>query len=206
MAEQPVSDRRQYLRNYRWSSYREYLGLSPRQTWMAYAPMESLMDGQGRERRQRYGQFVESAIAEDDEDFKAEMARSPRCLGGEKFRNWVAEVHAGLMKGRQRPEDISFRRTRKEATAEDVFRVMAQIAGVDKDELKKRRRAWIWRSLAARLLCAQAGLTRRACAKTLGLSSGAAVSYHVRQADAAIVRDGALRKLNAKMEQRIAKP
>ena len=196
----PLAERRRYLRNYPWSSYRAYTGQSPRQPWVAYGPMLALMEGRGREQGERYRRLVEAAMEEDDEEFKSELIRSPRSIGGEQFRGWVDDHYAGLVDKRRRPEDVSFRKVDRPVTPEEVLGVVARLAGVEKTEFETRKRNWIWRSLTARLLCKQAGLTRRECAKALRLRSGAAVSYHIRLAEQALLQNKTLRALNAKIE------
>jgi putative transposase len=204
VAAQPLVARLKHLREYPWSSCRGYMGASPQQKWMAYGPLAALLGGRGRERAERYRRFVESAVDAGDDGFKTELMRSPRSIGDDKFRAWVDEQYAGLVAGRHRPEDVSFRRMDQPVTVEAVLGAVCRVAGVCEEDLKARRRDWTWRSIAAQLLCKHAGLTRRECADSLGLGSGAAVSYHVRQAECAILQDKALGVQVAKIEKRLA--
>ena len=153
----------------------------------------------------RYGQFVEGAIAADDEEFLGDLERSSHSIGGDKFREYVDSLYDELVKEREKPEDVQFRRIDGQATPEAVISAVCRVAGLKAEELLKRRRDWIWRGVTASLLCKHSGLTRRACAALLGLKSGAAVSYHVLKAERKATMDKWLVSQVTKMENRIKK-
>jgi REP element-mobilizing transposase RayT len=205
VVELPEEERLQCLRAYVWSSYLSYIGQRPRQKWVEYGPVECLAGGSGQDSMLRYRQFVEGGIAADDEEFLGDLVRSSLSIGGDKFREYVDCLYDELVKEREKPEDVQFRRIDGQATPEAVVSAVCRVAGLRSEELQKRRRDCIWRGVAAGLLCKRAGLTRRACAELLGLRSGAAVSYHVLKVENKTTSDKRLVSQIAKIEKRIKK-
>jgi hypothetical protein len=65
---------------------------------------------------------------------------------------------------------------------------------------KARRRNWVWKGIAARLLVTHSGLTQRECATWIGLRAGSAVGYQMKQAE----RELAVNKKLARSVARVA--
>lgn len=198
---QPLSERMEYLHAYAWSSYRSYIGLAKRLEWVDYGPMLALMGGRGKERMERYQCFVEEGVAENDEEFIAAMSRSARSIGGDDFQEWVNERHAELLKERRHPEDVTLRREMGRCLEPGtVLTAVASAAGTTVEGLKARRRNWIWKGIAARLLVTQAGLTRRECAGWLGVRAGSVVGYQIKRAGVVLEADARLARRVARLE------
>ena len=86
----------------------------------------------GKARNVSYRRFVEAGLADDDEEFRVAMNESARCIGPEKFRDWVEEQHAMLMSSRRCPEDVAFRRLPGSWVAPDeVLASVAKLSGSD---------------------------------------------------------------------------
>jgi REP element-mobilizing transposase RayT len=180
-ADQSPENRLTHLRGYAWSSYRGYAGLGPRHAWVTYDPTLGLVAGKKREAAARYREYVETGIAETDEAFRGELMRSALSLGDEKFREWVADCHADLVKDATRPEDAAFRRpVGRRLSVTTVLDRVAKVLGVDVRTFRTRRRNWHGKGLAAYALVKHAGLTQRECAECLGVRSGSGVSRQIR--------------------------
>jgi REP element-mobilizing transposase RayT len=206
MAERALSDKLAYLRAYEWSSYRSYIGGSRSWEWLDCEPVLGLMTGKRRERQDRYREYVEKGVAGTDDEFRIELARSPRSIGDEDFREWVDNCYAELLGKRQRPEDVSYRRSAdKRLESEEILKAVAEAAGVTVGGLKERRRDWAWKGIAARMLCKHGGLTQRDCVTLLGLGTGSAVSYQVRQAGQTLREDQRLAETVGRLERSMTK-
>jgi REP element-mobilizing transposase RayT len=196
----PLAERLRQLRDYRWSSYRGYIGLDPREDWVEYEPMLSLASADAGRAGVCYERFVEEGLAEADEDFLDELMCSPRSIGDEKFRGWVDEKHSSLMADGRRDEDVAFRPVRRWLEPGAVLVRVAALWGMKAEELTVCRRDWPGRGLAAHMLEKYAGLTRRECAPWIGLASGMGVGYQIKQALARLKTDAGLVRQVAKVE------
>ena len=203
MKNKPMEERIRYLRQYPWSSYPSYIGRSKALDFVDYGPILGEMSGQRRERPKRYRQFVESGLAESDEDFKAALKESPRSIGSNTFRAWVDEFYQKLIEGHKRPEDVSFRRMTEPLATDAVLEILAEVFGVPVDEFRQRRRNSSLRGVAARFLCRYAGLTQREVAATLQAGSGAAISQQMKKVAGQLPKDRRLRRLVEEAEERL---
>jgi hypothetical protein len=188
-----LEERVAHLRTYAWSSYLDYIGRHDRRPWMHYDSMLALTTDESG-----YQQFVETGVAQDDEELRRAMTLSPHSIGPDSFCEWVRERHASLSQGRH-PDDIAFRRaTEKRVEPETVLAGVAEMAGSDVTGLMARRRGETWKGLAALLLTKHAGLTNREVASLLGWRSGSGVTYPIARAQ------GALRD-NPRLAARVAR-
>jgi putative transposase len=182
VAKKALAERLAVLREHLWSSYPGYSGLGPRFDLVEEGPMLALVTGKGDARRSAYRDFVEKGLKQPDEAFAGEMWRSPRSIGGEKFREWVDDLYVGKVKGHGRREDVSFRvEARKRLSAKQVEEVVARVCAVGLSELSAHRRSSWVKGLASLMLVKYANLTQREVADRLGLTTGAGVSYQVRK-------------------------
>jgi len=177
----PLAERIKALRAFEWSSYPSYIGRCKRLEFVEYGPMLAEMGGKERARPRRYRDFVESGLAENDEQFLEVLREYPRCIGGDAFRDWVNEQYGKLVNRHAHPEDVSLRRPSTLLSAERVLQFVAKDFGVQVGDLQVRRRDSLLRAVAARCLCRHAGLTQRTAAAALNMGSGAAVSHQLRK-------------------------
>jgi len=197
----PFSEQVEYLRSYAWSSYRSYIGQAKRLEWVDYGPMLALTDGRAKERPGRYRCFVEEGIAADDDEFMKTINRSARSIGSDDFRELVDERYAEILKQRKHPEDVTLRNEVGRRPEPDmIMAAVATAAGMTVAGLKTRRRNSIWKGVAAKLLVAQAGMTRRECAQWLGLKVGSAASYQIKRAEAMLRDDARLARRVTRLE------
>jgi len=182
----PLKERVEKLRKYQWSSYRSYVGLAKELEWIDCEPIRGMMPGRKSGHKQEYRKFVESGLAETDDEFLAMLKASPLSIGSVGFMEKIRDMHTELTMGHARPEDVAFRKTSRALGVDEVVAETCRALGVEEDELVRQRRDSLTRPLLARMLCRHAGLSQREVADKMGLRTGAAVSQQLaRLADTA---------------------
>jgi REP element-mobilizing transposase RayT len=176
--ELPFSERREALRAYEWSSYRKYIGLAPAPPWLIREPLLAMMPGGGKPDA-RYRRYVEDGLRRPDEAFRLELGKSSLALGPAEFRERMLREHAE--RGLARREDVSLRHVRVLEDTSFVLQEVCGVLGLRPSDIRVRRREGRDRGIVALALMRRCGLTERAAAEELGLGTGSAVSYLVRQ-------------------------
>ena len=120
------------LRDYRWSSYPTYIGRGRGLEFVSQEPLLEQVGGSGRGRRERYRQYVETGLAQADEEFRAIKQASVRCLGSEEFRSEVEGRHQDLLKGRGWREDAAGRKPRSRASVGAVEAAVREVTGLSR--------------------------------------------------------------------------
>ena len=202
----PIEQKIAYLRDYTWSSYPSYIGRRKALDFVAYGPILAEMGGQRRERPKRYRQFVESGLAEEDEEIKSALKESPRSIGSDPFRAWIDDRYQALIQGRATAEDASFRHITEPVPVALILRTVAEILEVEVEALRQRRRNSPLRAVAARMLMRFGGQTQRQAAAHLNMGTGGAVSAQVRKLPERMAQDRRLRRKVSTIEQRLKRP
>ncbi|OVE75990.1 hypothetical protein BVX97_02615 [bacterium E08(2017)] len=171
-----IDDKRDYLRQYAWSSYQSYIGKRKQLPYVEYAPLLAEMPGKVKERPKRYREYVESSLAETDEEFIETLKESPRSIGGDQFRAWVDELYQKLIEKSEVTEDIAFRRITEPLNPDVVLAVIAEKFEVETVAFKRRKRKSPLRAIAAKYLIKYSGMNQRDVADYLDVGSGDAVS------------------------------
>ena len=171
----PVRERIQALRQYRWSSYRGYVGLAKPEVCVDYAPIRSLLPGGKRSLVSEHRRFVESGVARTDEAFMSVLSESLWGVGDAAFQERVRIAHEQAALAAHRKEDIALRRSgvRKEPAA--VVAVVARVFGVSEQTLRGRSYRQPARAVAMSALGMYAGLNQREVAEYLGVGTGSGV-------------------------------
>ena len=203
MKDKPIEERIEALRAWRWSSYPSYIGKRKALDFVEYGPLLAEMSGKRREWPKRYREFVESGLAESDDDFQVALKLSPRSIGGDGFRAWIDELYQKRLDKHARPEDVSFRRITEPLPAGETLSILAEIFDVETEEFKRRRRNSPLRAVAARFLIRYAGRSQRDVADLLGIGSGAAVCNQLNRLTDKLVKDRRLRRQVAEAEKRL---
>lgn len=203
MRKRSVKDRIEALRRYPWSSYQGYVGLSKPVDFVAYGPMLALVGVKQRAQRREYRRFVETGIAETDEELVEAMKASRLSVGSEEFRRRVWDMHIDLLSKHKRREDVAFRRMEKTLPAEDVLEVVTE--ELDGQDLSRRRKDSFGRAIAARMLCTYSGLSQREIGARLKWGTGAAVSMQMKKLRTAMARNRTLQNQVEGIEKRLRK-
>jgi putative transposase len=191
---QPPRERVALLRQYRWSSYRSYIGRAAPLACVDYAPVLALVQAHPAGRAGAYRRFVEAGLAQLDAAFLESRSLSGLCLGSQAFRERVQSLYQDLQGGRGRPEDIAFRRRGTWRATEEILDIVCRHLGVNREELRRRRRNSFARALAARMLRDHAGLTQCQIADLLGIGSGGAVGKQLGKLAAELPHNERLRR------------
>jgi len=164
------------LRGYRWSSYGGYVGGRKAEKWVDHGPLSELAGRYAAERREGYRVFVESGLAEDDEDMKEVLRRSSKAVGGWRFCRKVEKDYRQAVKRKRAGSDVTMRRIEVGADPDEVMERVCETFGVEKDSLSRRRSVADARLVAARLLKDQTSLSGREVGRRLGLADGSGLS------------------------------
>ena len=182
VAKRPVAERVEVLRLYRWSSYRAYAGLAEPDPWVTYGPVQAMTPGLRKSKAtKRYQQYVETGLAETDTEFRDLLAKSDLAVGSEAFVADVRERHAQAAHGRVRREDLAFRKQVSFVPVPRILEAICQRYGIGESDLHRRRYDDGIKPVAAALLTRLGGLSQRAAAEHLGLTTGAAVCLQLRR-------------------------
>ena len=127
--DRPIKERIEYLRQYKWSTYPSYTGKRKAYDFVTYGPVLAEMSGKRRQWPAKYRAFVESGLAETDDEFDAVLQASPRSIGGDSFRAWVDEIYEKLAAGHGAKEDIAFRHITEPMDGGAVLEIVARDTG-----------------------------------------------------------------------------
>ena len=122
------------LREYRWSSYRFYIGLGRRPEWLTCQSVLDLGGGRKEEQRSRYREYVESALREGLERTPWEELREQVALGSGNF----VEMLRLSVKGNAREQRGVGRLQTARPAFEEVIARVEELRGERWDEFRDR--------------------------------------------------------------------
>lgn len=203
MKRRPMAERIQFLRQYPWSTYPGYLDKRKGVAFVEYGPILAMMHGKPGQWAERYRAYVESGLAEDDEDFKMALKASPRSIGSDGFRAWVDALYQRQVNAHQAPEDASFRRITEPVPVNQILATLSEGLGVEVAAFRQRLRDSGLRAIAARMLTRFGGQTQREVAGHLMMGTGGAVSAQLRRLPGLLAGDTRLRHKVERMEHEL---
>ena len=134
-ADMALKERRRYLRQYRWSSYPAYLGVSAGHEVLECDDIKAKFSGKGDWRR-AYARFVEEGLLEDvDNPF--EQVRGQAVLGTESFMEKIRRTlreHGVKDKAAKGSE----RKVHAKSVA-DILSAVSEVYGVETNKLQQAR-------------------------------------------------------------------
>ncbi len=199
----PIRERVTMLRQYRWSSYRSFIGSDRPLGFVDYAPVLATVSLEPTRQAPAYRRFVESGIDHLDAPFLEAKSASALCIGSEGFRDRIRRLYRSRLEARARPEDVAFRRHGTVLSVEEILKVVCRRLAVDREVLRRRRRNALDRVIASRVLCDCGGLTQRQVAQVLGIRNGASVSQQLRKLARELESSPALRNQVREMEDEL---
>jgi REP element-mobilizing transposase RayT len=188
-----VQQRIEKLRNYRWSSYRAYIGLEKQPAWLECGSVLDL-DGKGARAQQQksYQQYVEDAVRKGLEESPWEQLKGQVYLGSqqtwEKFRKTVKAGTREQTQGRSLVRRPSFA---------EIIAVVEELKGEKWRNICDRRSDW-GRELALYLGRRLSVMKLRDLGQEVGGADYAAVSIAIKRFEA---RLSAERKLAQIVQQ-----
>ena len=129
-----VRQRIEWLRGYRWSSYRAYIGLGARPAWLQCGEVLGLGGGGAQEQPRRYREYVEAAVREGlDQSPWAEL-KEQIVLGSQEF---VAGLRPYLT-GDEREQRAAKRVTQARPKVAEIVRALEEVRGRKWEEFRDR--------------------------------------------------------------------
>lgn len=175
---------------YRWSSYRCYIGQTGQPDWLRTAEQLGRFDGGEREKRERYKMFVEDVLGDNEESPLAGVIGSA-ILGSHEFVTEIEEKH---LKEKQAQLDIpDLKRITCRWTVDEIMETVKGVFGERSSLTKKLCLYLCHRYSSARL-------------KEIGVRFGigaAGVSQESRRFSIRMEKDGELRKIVDDLRERM---
>jgi putative transposase len=132
--EEVLRARLRLLREYRWSSYRAYVGREKRPDWLTCEAVWDGMGGKKAERQRAYQEYTEKAILEGAKESPWEFLKRQAVLGEEGFVKGVQRK----LKGDER-EQAGLRALRGRPDWERVVKVVEEIKGEPWERFRDRQ-------------------------------------------------------------------
>ncbi len=196
-------ERRTLLRSFKWSSYRAYVGLVGREGFVDYEPLLSLVSSGAEPAVSLFRKFVESGLANDDEELREALARSSKAIGREDFCQLMEAEYRKCVERMGRKLDASMRKIEVGISAEVVVDRICSHFGVSAESLRKRRSVHLSRAFAMKLLKDCSGLNHREIAPILGVSDGSGISRGISRFNALLGKDADQRRLYDTLKREI---
>ena len=189
VAAEGVRQRLRVLTDYRWSSYRAYVGMERKPDWLETGPVLALLGGRRREQRQQYQRYVEAGLLEGAIACPWERVRGQVALGDALFVERLQE----RLQGDER-EQSGLRQLKARPGWERAVKIVEEMKKESWEEFRDRRGDWgrdvtLW---LGRRVC---GLKLQELAEYAGLSHYGSVSTALRYLQARLVQDAALSRL-----------
>jgi hypothetical protein len=170
-----IRDRMKTLRQYRWSSYRSYVGAVKDPPWLHTADVLALAGGSKNQQHTNYRRYVENQIRDGLAKSPWEELTDQVLLGGAQF---VRKLRAGLpdqTRLQWAPKTI-----RKPATFDEVLRVVEEVRG-KKWENFREQHGDRGRDQALYLARRATALSLSELAKAAGLNQHASVAVAIKR-------------------------
>jgi len=132
-----VRERIRQLREYRWSSYRGYIGLQKSPDWLSTCSVLSMLGGPARERGRHYREYVELAVREGLRESPWDRLEAGVLLGSQEFVRRVKR----FLKGNQR-EQPSVRQLQQRCRWEEVVHVVETLKQEPWERFRDRHGDW----------------------------------------------------------------
>ena len=179
----PVKDRLRVLRDYRWSSFQEYTGRVKPVGWLVTGPLLALVSsGKRSGQNQAYAQYVETGLAQTDEEFNCLMKKGGIGIGSEEFIENIKNQHARPAGATRRREDILFRQIQTQHSVADIEAAVRKVIGADWELFQQYKAGRTVRGFLAWALHKYTGITQREVGQYVGVKTGSAVSHMIRAA------------------------
>jgi REP element-mobilizing transposase RayT len=194
-----VAERLQRLLEYRWSSYRGYIGKEKPPTWLTVGTVRGKVGGRGRaEQAAAYRRYVEKAVREGLTESPWERLEAGVVLGGARFVERMRRQLRG--DAREQPQ---LRQMQSRPSWEQVVAAVEKVKGERWESFRDRYGDW-GRDLALYVGRRRAGLRLRELAQAAGGLDYGSAAGAVQRFTRRLPTDRSLRKLLAEVEREIS--
>jgi len=198
--------RRTYLEAYRWSSYRSYVGLTPREDIVDYRWLKLMGRVTLAGNQDAYRRYVEGFLGEDDDVLKSAMGVSRYAIGDDRFRKETEEGLLGVRLHKADDGDIVWPEP-SPVPMEVVIAAVADQFRANKDDiLFHGRRLGLVKAVAVELCCKLSGQTQTEVAKHFGYREQSAVGKRRKALASRLTADPALRRQLAAITKTLKYP
>lgn len=184
-----ISARRAELRQFRWSSYRAYIGLEKAPPWLCVGELRGLLGGPRSKAAQSYRGYVEEAISDGLMESPLEQVEAQLVLGGAALLSRAR----GLLGQNPRREQPGARALRRRAFG-DAIAAVSELKGESWQSFRDRHGDW-GRDLTLWLGRMHCGLKLRELGALAGGLDYATVSVAIRRWAERAATDKKLMKL-----------
>jgi len=184
-----VRERIRRLREYRWSSYRAYVGLAERPGWLVTEAVLGMCGGgTGARGREQYREFVEGAVRDGLVESPWERLEAGLVLGGKEFVGRMRRLAKG--NAQQQP---ALRALQRRCGLAEVVRYVERVKGQPWAQFRDQHGDWgrdmvLW---LGRKLC---GAKLRELAELAGVTTEATVTVAVKRLEERMRREVELRE------------
>lgn len=186
-----------YLRSYRWSSYRAYIGLEPAPDWLVCEEVLSWMGGGRPNRRSAYQRYVEEAVREGLPQTPWAQLAAQVVLGSPAF---VKEVE-GHTRGDER-EQTGLKALRRRPSLADIIGAVERVKGERWERFSECYGDW-GRDMALCLAYDHGGMTLKELGRFVGGLDYVSVCVAIRRFRKRKEQDPTLAKLFAQANAKL---
>lgn len=178
-----LTERCRLLREYRWSSYRGYVGIGSPDSFVNHGPVLAMFGRSLSERSGRYRKFVEAGLSTTDDEWQRVMKSSSYGIGSEDFREELR-----MRFEHQNEGGVSFRKKFVDLPTQQVIDTVCSFYGISADHIRQTRKNDQIKPVVAWLLRKFCGLKHREAAVFLGVKTNAAVSILLKRAENSLIQ------------------
>ena len=192
-------DRIEFLRNYRWSSYRAYIGLEPAPAWLTTQAVLGWMGGEEEQRHEAYREYVESAAREGLIQTPWDQLQAQVALGDDAFVRDLALKAQG-----DEHEQSSLRQLKRRLEFGAVLEVVEQMKREGWNQFSSRHGDW-GRDMVFFLARHYCVMTLKQLGELADSIDSWAVSKGILRFEARLKKDPQLRELLALANSQLSK-
>ena len=130
-------ERQNYLREFKWSSYRPYLGIHKQPEWLICRPVLSCWGKKKREQIQNYASYVEEGLLKNIDSPLDDLVEQT-LIGSDRFIDRIKREYLLKRSGDKR-EQRALIHFQKSFSFTDIINHIAQIYRVDQESIIKRK-------------------------------------------------------------------
>jgi len=170
-----LEERKVALQSYRWSSYRGYAGVGPKEDLVNYRCLKLLGRYTDKRSRAEYREYIEGLLGGEDAELKEAQEISAYAIGDREFIEATEEDIKEAKMSKVVTGDIVWPAKKKKGL-DEVAEAALRVVGLKTEDLTANgRRLGEKKSIVVELLCRHTSASQRDVAKKLGYRSETSV-------------------------------